>query len=769
MATIALGIVGNAILPGVGGFIGAAVGGLIDTYITLPLLFPTDPLQGPRLNDLQVTTATEGNPVKWAIGPKNRIGGTVIWMPPLKEVARTTGGKGGVTPEVTNYTYFASLAIGVVETRDLPGGKIKAIRKIWADTKVIYDDNGPTEQYASISIYKGDQTTPDALMEATEGVGLIPSYEGLAYVVIEDMKLAEFGNRVPNFTFLVEQESDVSLGEAIQLITNRGGLDSSEVDTTRLPQCFSGYVATGPQTITNLLNPLLMAYGIGCQDRNGVLTFFPRGAEYVVDVDVSDMAAHEDGDPNRPFQLTDPYSYDQPYQASVKFVSTDNDLQQGSQTYARSNAGNRSELVVDLPITMKPEVGLAIGKRMIWTAEAERQTFQGDLPPSYVGILEGDRLEFTYKGVLYQVFVAMRTRGNNGRIHIEGMKMQPHTYTYTAVAEGPGTTGTNSPYRPVNTVQAIMDCTSLHPDLVDSIGLYYSVCAEDPTKQWIGGALFTSTDNITYTSQAYEQFEATMGKCLNTLFAGTTEVMDTKNSVLIKLYNGSLNSCTYDQMIDGTNRMLVQTSNGDWELIGFMTAELIGTNTYKVSRLLRGLRGTEHLVDKHFTNAKCVLVQEGPIGFLAQTSAQLGVTKYYKSPSTQGNVEDFDAEVVTLQGRSAMPFSPCNGTIYRDPATNDITVSWTRRTKSFSRLFGPAGTPFTPDELPEAYIVELLVAADPDAAVERIATVLTNSWTYTAAEQTADGRTLGVSVITVKVYQKSNAVGKGTPAYFSFT
>ncbi len=40
-------------------------------------------------------------------------------------------------------------------------------------------------------------------MEAEEGPGRVPAYRGIAYVVIEDLALERFGNRVPQFNFEV--------------------------------------------------------------------------------------------------------------------------------------------------------------------------------------------------------------------------------------------------------------------------------------------------------------------------------------------------------------------------------------------------------------------------------------------------------------------------------------------------------------------------------------------------------------------------------------
>ncbi len=50
-------------------------------------------------------------------------------------------------------------------------------------------------------IYTGaEDQNPDPLIESIEGIGATPAYRGLAYVVIEDFPLGDYGNRIPNFT-----------------------------------------------------------------------------------------------------------------------------------------------------------------------------------------------------------------------------------------------------------------------------------------------------------------------------------------------------------------------------------------------------------------------------------------------------------------------------------------------------------------------------------------------------------------------------------------
>lgn len=156
--------------------------------------------EGARLADLMVQTSTYGKAIPIVYG-NARIAGNVIWSRPIKEVATTTtttqGGKGGggVSSSNTEFSYFVTLAIAICE------GQLDSIDRVWADAGQLDTSLG------TYRFYKGSQDQlPDALIESFEGVGSTPAYRGLAYVVIEDFPLADYGNRIPNFTFEVKKK-----------------------------------------------------------------------------------------------------------------------------------------------------------------------------------------------------------------------------------------------------------------------------------------------------------------------------------------------------------------------------------------------------------------------------------------------------------------------------------------------------------------------------------------------------------------------------------
>jgi hypothetical protein len=60
----------------------------------------------------------------------------------------------------------------------------------------------------NVRIYLGtEQQVPDSLIESIEGAGNVPAHRGMAYVVFEDLDLAEWGNRIPAMTFDVVRAS----------------------------------------------------------------------------------------------------------------------------------------------------------------------------------------------------------------------------------------------------------------------------------------------------------------------------------------------------------------------------------------------------------------------------------------------------------------------------------------------------------------------------------------------------------------------------------
>lgn len=200
MATLLLSAAGAAIGSGLGGtvlglsgaVIGRAIGATIGRAIDQRILGGgSEPVDVGRIDRLRLTGAGEGGAIGQIWG-RMRVGGQVIWATEFTEtVRRQRTGKGAPKPKVNEYSYSVSLAIALCE------GEILRVGRLWADGNEI------SALDLNMRVYSGSEDQlPDALIEAIEGSGA-PAYRGLAYVVIEDLELAAYGNRVPQFSFEV--------------------------------------------------------------------------------------------------------------------------------------------------------------------------------------------------------------------------------------------------------------------------------------------------------------------------------------------------------------------------------------------------------------------------------------------------------------------------------------------------------------------------------------------------------------------------------------
>lgn len=196
MAQMLLPLAGALLAPTGYASVGWAVGSLAASLL-FPQKLPGQ--EGPRVSDLKVQSSAEGVGLAEVWGTL-RMAGNIIGASDLREVRTTeeVGGKGGPTQEVTTYTYYGTWAVGLCE------GPIAGIRRIWADHQLIYDSNAgyvhPTWA-GKIAIYLGSETqNADPALQTLHGAANTPAYRGLAYLVLDDVLLGDYGNRIPNIT-----------------------------------------------------------------------------------------------------------------------------------------------------------------------------------------------------------------------------------------------------------------------------------------------------------------------------------------------------------------------------------------------------------------------------------------------------------------------------------------------------------------------------------------------------------------------------------------
>lgn len=192
MATVLFTVVGTAF----GGPLGGAIGGLLGRQVDQSI-FGSGAREGPRLKELSVTTSSYGQPIPRIFG-RMRVAGTVIWSTELSEKSETQGGKG--RPKNTTYSYSASFAVALSST------PIERIGRIWADGELLRGSEGDLKVEGEMRLYRGLGDDPvDPIIAAEKGSDAV-AFRDCAYVLFEDLQLADYGNRIPALTFEVFAE-----------------------------------------------------------------------------------------------------------------------------------------------------------------------------------------------------------------------------------------------------------------------------------------------------------------------------------------------------------------------------------------------------------------------------------------------------------------------------------------------------------------------------------------------------------------------------------
>lgn len=163
-----------------------------------------------------------------------------------------------------------------------------------------------------------------------------------------------------------------------------------------------------------------------------------------------------------------------------------------------------------------------------------------------------------------------------------------------------------------------------------------------------------------------------------------------------------------------------------------------------------------------------MLVLTTALGQPGISEAEVGLPLTWRAGPASRDVADesFVEEIVTLSGKGQRPLSPVQVSARRPEGTEDIALSWIRRSRTGGDSWNQANVPL--GEASEAYDVEIL---DGEAVVREL-TSTSPAVTYTAAQQTADWGAplwIGDGPLSVRIYQRSVTFGRGIPATADLT
>ena len=746
MATLVLSAVGGVIGGPFGVLAGAALGLQVDRAILTP---GGEAREGPRLSDVKVQSAALGAPIPLVYG-RARVAGNVLWTSGLKETRtekkQSGGGKGGRPSTTTvEFSYAASLAVGI------SGRRIRRIERIWADGKLLRDAGGALLAPVTIRVYEGEEDqAADPLLQASEGIETMPPFRGLAYVVLEDLQLAEFANRIPNLSFEVVADEALTLGDPVQDILSR--LDILQADMSALTVPVTGLVAPDEGPARSVLEALARVYLLSVTEVAGQLAFRrqagPQGD--VVSIPEDDLGAALAGD-SRAAKIVQERmeSESRPLQVDLRHGDPQRDYQVSVQR-ARIQAGHtHRRLTEDSPTVMQASDARQRADDMLNALWQRQETFSLSLPVRYVGLLPGDLVAFPV-GATQRVIRVEDTQLSPLRIGISGTGIE-------ALGDVAPDTAESGDFP---------DVTIIPPGLTRLDILDFPGIGNDPARPqillaasgtgaaWPGANVFLSRD----LGESFDFVQpisapAIAGSTVDTLPSGPAAFWDEASHVTVALDDPGeeLESRSALGVLNGGNRAVI-----GGEVIQFRNAVLQADGGYRLSGLLRGRNGTGYAIAGHAAGERFILLDGGGLVPVDIPTELLGRQMLVKPVTVNRALDETDVLDVVPQGDSLRPLSPVHVRARRDSAGN-ILLSWIRRTRHSGAWRDNSDVPL--GEESERYEIDI---QDSAGAVLRQLSATSPMAVYSAADQIADFGA-APSAISLSVFQMSAIVGRGTP------
>lgn len=672
MATVVLTAVGTAL----GGPVGAAIGGLIGNLADHAVLFRPRGREGARLSDLQVQTSSYGTQVPRLFGTM-RVAGTVIWATDLRETkSRTGGGKG--RPSVTTYDYSASFAVA------LSARRIVRVKRIWADGNLLRGAAGDfkTELGAFRVHGGGEDQAVDPLIAAAQGTGVAPAHRGIAYAVFEDLALADYGNRIPSLTFEVEaDEGLVDIGTIARDLT-QGRMDGASLGRV------GGYAAGGAD-VREALAPLVESHGLALDG----LTLSKAG-DVAADIGEDRLARRVNGRSVDSIERTGNGADAAPFALSVRYHDVARDYQAGVQRVTRPGAG-RGEAGFDLPAVLTADVARALAAERLGAAWTGRSTMTLRCGWAMLAVRPGS---------------VVRVYGVPGLWRVEEREWEAMAVRLALrrIAGRGALPGSASPGAVVRQDDAVHGPTTLMiadlPWVKDGVAdAPLIVAAASGGAGWQRASLFVMDAGGDALPAGRAGLRATLGSAMTVLPPASMTMIDERHGVEVVLIadDMSLMPADDDALAQGRNLCLI----GD-ELVQFARAERIEAGRYRLSRLYRGLRGTEWAMETHHAGEPFLLIEEDRL------AAPLGVVGSVPDVSTRvevaavglGDIVPARA-TLTVRGEALMPPSPVH-LRWRNDGAGGVIVDWTRRSRDGWRWANGRDVPL--GEESERYRVDLI-------------------------------------------------------------
>lgn len=704
MATLLFTAIGTIVGGPLGGAIGALAGRQVDAMIFAP-----GPREGPRLNELAVTTSSYGIAVPRQFG-RMRVAGQIIWATDLVERREKRGGGKG-KPSTVTYSYSASFAVA------LSSRPVQQIGRVWADGKLLRGAGGDLKVAGTFRFHpgSGDQA-PDPLIAAAEGAERCPAFRGVAYAVFEDLDLSEYGNRIPALTFEVMADTGT--------LTMADLLDGVVADTDAavpLPVLTGLTVEGSPAEILAALDPF---FPVDCDACDTLLALRPERGQ-AAPIALPEAATSDDAEDfggNAGFASKRARDTDQPV-AILRYYDVDRDYQPGAQRAAGRPLPGQPRSV-DLPAALDAAAARGLIDQAALRAQWARHSIAWRTTQLDPAVRPGALVTLPDHPGLWRV---QEWEWRKSGVDLLLVRRMPDLSGPASAADS----GRANPAPDLAAATTLLAACELPWDgnPATPVPLLLAV-ASSASPNWGGASLFVDQgDGALLPLGPSGRDRATIGLALDVLPPANPLLFDRTSRVTVELAGPDLDlaPATQRQLAMGVNRALLGA-----ELIQFAQARALGSGRWELSGLWRGRGGTEAAVSGHAAGERFILLDGSDqpldpdlVGLTPHTAiAAVGL----------GDPAPVIAEIA-LRGIGVAPPAPVHADWQAAPDGGAI-LRWVRRARGAWQWDNAAETPL--NEQRELYEVTFGPPASPLRRWEVVTPTLALSAADLASLQSLD-------------------------------
>ena len=683
MATLVLGTLGTLIGGPVGGMIGALAGRQIDGA-----LIGGGRREGPRLKDLAISTSSYGQPIPRVFG-RARVAGSIIWATDLVErQSRSGGGKG--KPSVTTFSYTTSFAVAVSSR------PIAAIGRVWADGQLLRGSAGDLKMGGTMRVHGGhsDQSV-DPLIASAMGPHC-PAFRGCAYVVFEDLQLADFGNRIPALSF--EVIADSGMIDVSHLVSPLG----TAAEAQRALPGLIGFEQTGGSTAETLeLIDLLYPVQIDSREETLRVVRAPELGDAAFALPLPAASSDKDGFSPQTGGALVAAGGAEPGIAAIRYYDADRDYQPGVQrregnltTGTHSGRGATAEY---------PAVFQAGAVRSLLRAAWVRSSggtvllryrvasLDPAIRPGALVTVPGEAGVWTIKEWEWSA---------------SGVELLLRRVRPAAAETGSSDAGLALPPPDAAVLPSWLHAFELPLDDPAQHGASRRfLAASSASAGWRGAEILGADGDALVPLGASGRQRSVAGTLIEPLPSSPALQIEPQAEMVVSLIGAdmALTAASRHELAAGANRMVVGS-----EIVQFLTAEPLGTGSWRLQGLLRGRGGTEDHAHAGQPAGTRIALLDGPL--LAVEALEPAAAQ--ASTFAALGLADSEPVLAPLTGAGASARPPCP--VHPQAAfaaDGSLDLRWTRRARGAWRWIDGVDAPLV--EQDERYLIGAGPVAQP--------------------------------------------------------